>query len=167
MAYSWKYAPDKSGKRYGRLVVIKKSHSRKAKTIYLCKCDCGKECFVSSINLATKCTQSCGCLKGHHKRIHGGKGTAEHKIWMGMTQRCYNAKSTSYKGYGSRGIKMSKPWREFKNFIRDMGKRPDASYSIDRINNDKGYSKSNCRWATRKQQQDNKRTTVFFKYKGT
>lgn len=82
-----------------------------------------------------------------------------YNIWVGLFYRCYDTKSTSYKNYGGRGIKVCKRWHNYLNFLADMGERP-VGKSLDRTNNDKGYNPKNCRWATRKEQQRNKRDTV-------
>lgn len=75
-----------------------------------------------------------------------------------MKNRCTNPNAEDWKYYGGRGIKLTHRWHDFRNFVKDMGERPNRSLTIDRINNDKGYSKTNCRWATKKQQRQNQRS---------
>jgi hypothetical protein len=87
---------------------------------------------------------------------HSMTKTSEYRAWAGMMQRCYNPKNRRYSSYGGRGIAVCVRWKSFENFISDMGLKPSADLSIDRIDNDKGYSPDNCRWATRSQQQNNK-----------
>jgi hypothetical protein len=82
----------------------------------------------------------------------------EYRIWNAMLQRCRNRNNKDYKDYGGRGINVCDDWLLFENFIRDMGRRPHKSLTLERNENDKGYSKSNCRWATRKEQRANQRT---------
>lgn len=79
-------------------------------------------------------------------------------VWSAIIQRCTNPNCKAYKNYGGRGISVCKEWRDFKNFIADVGEKPSPSHTLDRIDNDKGYFKSNVRWATRKEQVENRRT---------
>lgn len=93
-------------------------------------------------------------IQGYQSRKHPLYAT-----WAGMKDRCYNKKSKFYKNYGGRGIKVSKRWKNsFETFVLDIGEKPTNKHSLDRIENDKGYTKSNCRWASRSEQNNNKRT---------
>ncbi len=142
------------GKRFGKLLVIQEMPNGKVKT----QCDCGAVTVVSRGNLTNLHTKSCGCLRGKNLYKHGNSYKPEYKTWRSMIDRCTNVKNKSYKDYGGRGITVCREWLEsFDVFFFDMGNRPGNSYSIDRIDNNKGYSKINCRWATRSQQQKNKR----------
>lgn len=106
-------------------------------------------------------------LKGNkHGETHGMYGTPIYRTWVRMKQRCQNPNSKFYKWYGSRGITVSKDWQKFENFYRDMGDKPTPKHSLDRINNDKGYSKENCRWATMAEQGSNRRDNVNITFKG-
>lgn len=89
-----------------------------------------------------------------------------YSTWQSMMVRCYNQKGVSYPLYGGRGIKVCKRWHKFENFYKDMGNKPGPKYSIDRIDNSKGYNKKNCRWATQKEQCNNTRKNVTFNYNG-
>ena len=106
--------------------------------------------------------------RGAHLRKHGLSGSKEHRIWIQMTARCYNPKNKQFKNYGGRGIKVCKAWKGFNGFVtflNDMGKCP-ARHSLDRVNNDKGYSAANCRWATFQVQRYNQSSRVhWLKYK--
>jgi hypothetical protein len=157
---------DLTGQRFGRLTVIERAmNSPHGMTKWLCKCDCGAEIIARRGNLHTGNTQSCGCWRrdsataGHI--IHGeGKRyqtTAEYRCWRNMITRCRNPHNHAFKNYGGRGISICDEWLDFKCFLADMGRRPSTGFSLDRINNDGNYEPGNCRWATRKQQANNKR----------
>lgn len=160
------------GKTFGRLYVIKYVFSNKnKKRIYLCQCSCGKRKNVIGANLLKGSSKSCGCLfielliKRRYK--HGLSKTTEHNIWTLMKARCNTKKGIPFKNYGKRGIKVCSKWKNsFEHFYKDMGPRPSKLYSLDRIDNNKGYFKENCRWATRKEQNNNTRSNIIITYKG-
>lgn len=118
-------------------------------------------------------TTSCGCRQKEVARAqatHGssrvGKRTPEYNAWVSMKQRCINPNNPRYKNYGGRGITVCKRWfNSFPNFLKDMGEKPDG-LSIDRINNDKNYCKSNCRWANAKDQGLNTTTVILITKEG-
>ena len=120
--------------------------------LYLC--DCGKEYIVRAADVRNGHVTSCGCKKGNHS--HGLSHTGEYSSWRSMIRRCESPTCASYKYYGGRGITVCDEWKELSNFCRDMGPRPPGT-SIDRINNDLGYFKENCRWADQKTQNLNRR----------
>lgn len=90
--------------------------------------------------------------------IHGKSSTPTYKIWNTMILRCYNSNMQQYDDYGGRGITVCERWHDFESFLADMGERPEGM-SIDRIDNDKGYDKANCKWSTRTEQNRNKRNS--------
>lgn len=94
---------------------------------------------------------------------HGMRQTLIYKIWLGIMSRCYIKSATGYKNYGGRGIKVCKRWHSFQNFYTDMGEKPYPNYSIDRINNNKDYSKKNCRWSSPIEQANNKTNSLKVK----
>jgi len=152
--------------RFGKLVVI--SDSRKIKTrniIWECKCDCGKRVFVIGPDLKRGHTKSCGCLVGRSK-THGKTGSKEYISWQKMKERCFNPVNIKYANYGGRGITVCEQWKNsFENFFRDMGPRP-SNYTLDRIHTEGDYEPGNCRWASSREQNRNRRDNVWVEHNG-
>lgn len=145
------------GQNYGRLKVLKIFKIQKGNVVLKCKCECGNIKNVTYNHLVTNHTKSCGCLSHGEISKHGMSKTLEYKTWDSIYQRCYNPNNISYKNYGGRGINISSEWRNsFENFYKDMGKRPE-NLTIERVNNNLGYSKENCIWASRTTQSRNQR----------
>ena len=161
-----------TGRVFGRLTATSISgRSKSGKVLWMCTCSCGEVTCVTSQALVTKVTQSCGCL--HKEELvarlttHGLTNSSENQIWRAIKKRCYNPKHPQYADYGGRGITVCDEWKEsFETFYRDMGPRPSLDHTIDRKNNDKGYSKDNCRWATREEQGNNRRDNIHYEFDG-
>ena len=159
------------GVQFGRWTVIAPAanDNRNRKRV-VCKCSCDKQTvrLVRYFSLVTGRSQSCGCLQrekvspiaeqiGKENTKHGQYLTAEYRAWCGMKNRCTNPNNKDYERYGARGITVCPEWMDsFEQFFLDMGPRPPGM-SLDRIDNDSGYEKSNCRWTDAKTQANNRR----------
>lgn len=160
---------DLTGKKFNRLTVIKRAGSKyfpsgQSKPLYLCKCECGNEITVLGSNLTKGNTKSCGCLALNVRTKHKHWGDKVYKCWDNMRSRCHNPKATGYKYWGGRGIKVCDEWRDdFKAFYKYVSKLPhfmEEGYSLDRIDVNGNYEPNNVRWATAKEQTNNRRCTV-------
>lgn len=160
------------GQKFGRLIAVKQVQNDKwGNYKWLCICICGKKTIVPGSDLKKNKTKSCGCLHDegnniNHGHTRNGKWSQIYRSWVSMIQRCTNPNNDDYHCYGGRGITVCERWRTFANFLIDMDNPPTKYHSIDRINNNKGYCKSNCRWATPKQQARNKQNNHLETYNG-
>lgn len=159
---------DLSGKEFGRLKVIERSHLGKHGEIYwLCICRCGSYKKVRAYNLTSGLTKSCGCYHKEKVTIHNMTNSKTFNSWSSMKNRCNNPNSPDYFKYGERGIKICDKWlNNFNNFLSDMGERPKGT-TLDREDNEGDYEPENCRWATTEQQLSNRRNTVRIDYRGS
>ncbi len=160
-----------TGAKFGRLIVLKELNPRiipsgGIKRRFLCKCACGNEKEINLCQLSAGHTKSCGCYRVDSGRILNTKHLLVthpmYSVYHSMKQRCNNKNLKFYKDYGGRGIKNE--WASFEQFYEDMKGGYKKGLHLDRIDNNGNYSKSNCRWATVKQNNSNTRLNV--KYKG-
>ncbi len=160
------------GQQFGRLIVVCqaiRTANVKSPIKWRCRCECGKEIETETGALRSGHTKSCGCLQrdivAQRCAIHGQLGTPEYRAWRAMMGRCSIKSNASYSNYGGRGIKVCDRWLEFDNFRSDMGDRPLGT-TLDRIDTNGNYEPINCRWATKEQQDSNKRTSVHITFEG-
>lgn len=169
---------DLTGTRKGRIYVMGKADS--GRTTWVCKCDCGKVFNLTSSRILDSGRISCGCAErenhssfGERNKTHDGSYTRLYKTWRSMIDRCYNPNIKSYENYGARGIKICDEWRhdfqEFRKWAISAGYvegKGRTLQSIDRIDVNGDYCPENCRWATARTQQKNKRNTTLYSYNG-
>lgn len=164
------------GNTYGKLTIVgpafelpRNRHRQKKDYFVVCVCECGTHCAPMLCNVTKGKTTSCGCYaRAKHlelNTLHGMSKDPIYAVWTQMKMRCTNKNNLAFSRYGGRGIKICDRWLEadgqgFLNFLTDMGPRPSDKHSIDRIDVNGDYCPENCRWATAKEQQDTKRTTL-------
>lgn len=166
---------DLTGQRFGRLTVINRTQNKGNKVVWKCKCDCGNETETTSYHLKSGQTTSCGCY--HKERVaqthtkHGERHSKLYAVWIAMKDRCDNPNNKDYHDYGARKITVCSEWLDKENgFISFNNWSIDNGYkyglTLDRIDNEKGYSPNNCRWVTQKEQCNNKRNNHKIAYDG-
>lgn len=157
---------DITSRIFNRLTVLGFAEKRGRKLYWNCRCSCGTVKAVHGDHLKSGAIKSCGCL-GIEAVVaslttHGGCSSTDGRhplygTWCNMKQRCYNPANPAYKYYGGRGISICAEWvNDFAKFRDDIGTKPSPIHSIDRIDPDGNYEPANCRWATPKQQAENR-----------
>lgn len=150
------------GEVFGKLTVVSLRGRRKNKKIFECLCECGNTHLAMDTNLSRGHTKSCGCLQRLMARdklvTHGMTTCGEYNSWVNMKQRCMNKNNHAYDRYGGRGICIYEPWiNDFAAFFAHIGPKPAGDYSVERMDNNKGYEPGNVKWATRSEQMSNRR----------
>ena len=160
----------KPGSVFGSLTVLDTPEELSARRRVLCRCVCGSPVEVYETNLHSKRGWACACSSREALRAanttHGLNGSAEHRVWSGMKNRCENPRNRSFPGYGGRGITVCERWQDFANFLVDMGERPSPRHTIERKDNERGYEPGNCCWATPERQANNKRNNRVIEHAG-
>ena len=155
-----------SGVKFNRWTVIERRGSnRRGKSLWLCRCDCGTERIISAETLRKGQSMSCGCLAKEINTTHGATDSITYTSWVQMIRRCHGSGEGAV--YKSRGIKVCDRWRySFKAFVSDMGERASIAHSVGRIDNDGDYEPTNCRWETKSEQANNRRTNHLITWNG-
>jgi len=165
--------PSLTGRRFGRLTVVAPVWAGRG-IHWLCDCSCGSQSVVATTSLTGGATKSCGCLKRlvttKRNTKHGcskrGAPTHEYTAWQRMLSRCDNRNDAGYHNYGGRGIAVCERWRDFRNFLHDLGRKPSAEHTLERTDVDGDYRPDNCRWATHLEQANNTRRNVWIEARG-
>ncbi len=156
------------GQRFGLLTVVADASAGHRYQMARCKCDCGKVTVIRKNRLFERTGRQlgCGCLRGRHTK-HSDSNSKLYRVWDSMVRRCHNPNHRAFANYGGRGIRVCEEWRDYRNFKAWANTSGYAQgLTIDRIDNDNGYAPGNCRWATRKQQQNNRRCCVYVEHDG-
>lgn len=174
---------DISGRSFGKLTVIEPAGKDvRRQRLWKCSCECGSVHIVRTSRLSSGQVKSCGCLRhpdaatsynvsaeekyhGHSRSRFGRDASPTYSSWCSMLARCENPSNKSYGMYGARGVSVCEEWKDFRNFLRDMGERPDGT-TLDRIDSHGNYVPGNCRWATATEQSRNRDYVRTIEYNG-
>lgn len=158
---------DLTNQRFEKLTVLKRvENGIHGNARWECLCECGKTTIVDARNLRSGAVKSCGCLRQVSYNVtHNSSGTSLYQMWRSMLYRCENPKHTAYKSYGQRGICVCEEWHDFlvfKKWVEET--KPSGKVTLDRIDNNKGYTPDNCKWSSPKEQAHNRRSNLLFEY---
>lgn len=155
-----KNCEDLTGKIFSNWTVLKLDPKKHNRIQWICRCLCGIEESVIATNLKRNLSKGCMKCAAIRRTTHNMSNSSTYSIYIQMIERCHNQDHKYYHWYGERGIRVCERWlKSFQNFLEDMGVKPE-NLSIDRIDNDQGYSKENCRWTTKKEQQNNRQNSI-------
>jgi hypothetical protein len=163
---------DLTGRVFGRWTVQIRGENKWGKLAYICRCECGNSKLISGGQLSSGNSQSCGCWQIEQTKAantrHGLRDTPEYGVWVGLKNRCFNPACKDYARYAGTGITVCAKWRDsFEEFFADVGRRPSPKHSIDRFPNPAGnYEPGNVRWATAREQAQNRRDNKCVTYDG-
>jgi hypothetical protein len=164
-----------TGRVIGRLIVttLDEARCKPGYVYWICQCTCGTIKSIRSSGLTSGKVKSCGCLKrdaviARNKEMitHGLSGTRAYTVWRHMIERCFDSEAKQYSDYGGRGIRVCDRWLNVNNFVADMG-QPPPRMTLERIKNSEDYSPENCKWATRREQNNNTRKNVYITFENT
>lgn len=166
---------DMLGHRIGSWTVMSEAGVKNGSYFWECVCDCGTISILNGCNLRRGSSKSCGCKKAElmskksttHGDTRGGVNTKEFRAWMAIINRCTKPTDNAYHHYGGRGITVCYTWlNSYESFLSDIGRAPTPKHSVERKDNNKGYDKDNCVWATHKEQCRNRRSNVYLTHNG-
>lgn len=160
---------DLTGMTFGRLLVIRPGEKKGANYHWICQCSCGKTKSIRGSALRSGESLSCGCLRKERtisaNTTHGKSKDGAYSSWNCMMQRCYHKEHDQYQRYGGRGIVVCTRWHDFELFFFDMGSRPKGM-TIDRNDSNGHYEPSNCKWSTKKEQANNRKSSRLIEFNG-